>query len=292
MEKNIKLTDESEIKVGLVGNPGSPTIMLPVAKESVYGQEAENLKVWGVDPESGKHFVEGLMDKFQILYFDYEGHRLQHPNPENLTPESIVKDLLTIANEMNIEKFSYYGYSWLALVGLQLAIRTDRLESLIMGGFPPIDGPYKEMMVVTNQTYEQVLSNQHSSVSDEQNLINPEKVDWDNIQVKIDTNQTKQFVTMYENLMEFDDRGIQHKLMIPRLAFAGEKDTINYGENFGNVTVDIIGILQKNKQELEHLGWDIEILNGNDMDHTKAMQPVTVLSLIKPWLVKNLNITR
>ncbi|MCY8471538.1 alpha/beta hydrolase, partial [Bacillus haynesii] len=109
MEKNINLTDESEIKVGLVGNPGSPTIMLPVAKESVYGQEAENLKVWGVDPESGKHFVEGLMDKFQILYFDYEGHRLQQPNPESLTPESIVKDLLTIANEMNVKKFSYYG---------------------------------------------------------------------------------------------------------------------------------------------------------------------------------------
>lgn len=36
---------------------------------------------------------------------------------------------------MNIKKFSYYGYSWLALVGLQLAIRTNRLESLIMGGF-------------------------------------------------------------------------------------------------------------------------------------------------------------
>ncbi|MEC1232924.1 alpha/beta hydrolase, partial [Bacillus paralicheniformis] len=40
------------------------------------------------------------------------------------------------------------------------------------------------------------------------------------------------------------------------------------------------------------LGWDIKILSGNDMDHTKAMQPVTVLSLIKPWLVENLNITR
>lgn len=292
MEKNIKLTDQSEINVGLAGNPDSPAIMLPVAKESVYGQEAENLKLWGVDPESGKHFVEGLMDKFQVLYFDYEGHRLQQPNPESLTPESIVKDLLTIANEMNVKKFSYYGYSWLALVGLQLAIRTDRLESLIMGGFPPIDGPYQEMMVVTNQTYEQTLSKQHSSVIDEQNLISPEKVDWDNIKVRIGTNQTKQFVTMYENLMEFDDRSIQHKLEIPRLAFAGEKDTIVYGENFGNVTVDIIGILQKNKQELEHFGWDIKILSGNDMDHTKAMQPVTVLSLIKPWLVENLNITR
>ena len=57
--------------------------------------------------------------------------------------------------------------------------------------------------------------------------------------------QTKQFVTMYENLMEFDDQDIQHKLIIPRLAFSGEKDTIVYGENFGNVVVDIIGILQK-----------------------------------------------
>lgn len=288
MEKSIKLTDASEIKVGLAGNPDCKTIMLPVAKESVYGQEAEALKLWGVDPELGKHFIEGLLDSFQVLYFDYEGHRLQHPSPENLTPENIVKDLLVIADEMNIKKFSYYGYSWLALVGLQLAIRTDRLESLIMGGFPPIDGPYKEMMAVTNKTYEQALTNQSSPVSDEQSQLSPDKVDWDNIQVKINPNQTKQFVTMYENLMEFEDRNIQPKLSIPKLAFAGEKDTIIYGENFGSVIVDIAGILQKNKQELEHLGWDVEILKGMDMDHTKAMQPATVLPLIKIWLLRNI----
>lgn len=290
MEKNIQLIDETELKVGLVGNPDYPTIMLPGAKKSVYGQEAENLRLWGVDPELGKHFIEGLVDKFQVLYFDYEGHRLQHPSPENLTPENLVKDLLTIADEMNVKMFSYFGYSWLALVGLQLAIRTARLESLIMGGFPPLDGPYKEMMVVTNKTYEQALYNQNSSVIKDDAHINPEKVDWENIEVQIDTNQTKQFVTMYKNLMEFDDRDIQPKLVIPRLAFAGEKDTIVYGENFGSVTVDIIGVLQKNKQELEHLGWDIDILKGNDMDHTKAMQPITVLPLIKQWLMKNLNI--
>lgn len=291
MEKNIKLKDESELKVGLVGNPDSATIMIPGAKESVYGHEAENLKLWGVDPELGKHFVEGLVDKFQILYFDYEGHRFQHPSPENLTPENIAKDFLTIADEMNVKKFSYYGYSWLALVGLQLAIRTDRLESLMMGGFPPIDGPYKEMIAVTNKTYEQALNNQNLAVYDEQNPISPEKVDWDNIKVKIDTDQTKQFVTMYKNLIEFDDRKIQHQLVTPRLAFAGEQDTIVYGENFGSVTVDISRILQKNKQELEYLGWDIEVLKGSGMDHTKAMQPEVVLSLIKPWLIKNLNIT-
>jgi len=220
MEKNIQLIDETELKVGLVGNPDSPTIMLPGAKKSVYGQEADNLRLWGVDPELGKHFIEGLVDKFQVLYFDYEGHRLQHPSPENLTPENLVKDLLTIADEMNVKMFSYFGYSWLALVGLQLAIRTARLKSLIMGGFPPLDGPYKEMMVVTNKTYEQALYHQNSSVIKDDAHINPEKVDWENIEVQIDTNQTKQFVTMYKNLMEFDDRDIQPKLVIPRLAFA------------------------------------------------------------------------
>lgn len=288
MERNIKLQDGTEIKVGLVGNPDSKTIMLPVAKEAVYGQEAESLRLWGVDPESGKHFVEGLVDEFQLIYFDYEGHRLRHSNPDHLTPENIVKDLLTIADAMNVSKFSYYGYSWLALVGLQLAIRTDRLESLIMGGFPPIDGPYKEMMVVTSKTYELALRNQNSSDSEEQSDVSPEKVDWDQISVKIDTDQTRQFVTMYEHLMEFDDRKIQHHIVIPRMAFAGEQDTIVYGQNFGNVTVDIVGILQKNRQLLEQLGWQVEILEGLDMDHTKAMQPATVLPLIKPWLINNL----
>lgn len=288
MEKNITLADGSELKVGLTGNPGSVTIMLPGAKESVYGQEAENLKLWGVDPESGKHFIEGLMDKFQILSFDYEGHRFQHPSPDNLTPENITNDFLTIADEMNVKKFSYYGYSWLALAGLQLAIRTDRLESLMMGGFPPIDGPYKEMMVVTNKTYEQALNHQNSAADDEPVPISPEEIDWDNIKVKIDADQTKQFVTMYQNLITFDDRKIQQPFTIPRLTFAGELDTIIYGENFGSVTVDIAGILQKNKQELEHLGWDVKVLKGSGMDHTKAMQPEVVLSLIKPWLIKNL----
>jgi pimeloyl-ACP methyl ester carboxylesterase len=290
MEKIIKLADGTELKSGLVGNSKGKTIMLPVAKETVYGAEAETLKLWGVDPELGKHFIEGLKDEFQVLYFDYEGHRLQHPNPENLTPQQIAVDLLTIADKMNVMKFSYYGYSWLALAGLQLAIRTNRLESLIMGGFPPMDGPYKEMRVVTKKTYDQAVTNQHSPVNDEAQYVeSPEEIDWDNLEVKINPDQTKQFVTLYNYLQKFDDRAIHSQLNIPKLTFAGEKDTIVYGENFGNVTVDIAGILKKRKKELEQFGWDVEILRGDGMDHTKAMQPATVLPLIKTWLLKNAN---
>lgn len=139
--KLVTLSDGSTLEVGLTGKPSGPILMLPIAKKSVTGQEAESLKMWGVDPELGKHFVEGLSDLFQVLHFDYEGHRFQHYQPDRLTAEYIVLDFLHIADQMGVDTFSYYGYSWLALAGLQLALRTNRLESLIMGGFPPYEGP-------------------------------------------------------------------------------------------------------------------------------------------------------
>ncbi|WP_211750219.1 alpha/beta hydrolase [Paenibacillus sp. Marseille-Q4541] len=288
MNKIVKLNDGSELEVGLTGDTTSKVIMLPIAKKSVFGEEAEKLKLWGVDPELGKNFVEGLSDKFQVLYFDYEGHLFTHPQPDYLTPENITKDLLRIADEMKVKTFSYYGYSWLALVGLQLAIRTNRLESLIMGGFPPYKGPYQEMMAVTTKTYEQALNHQNNSNYQIEENISPEEMDWDNIQVTIDANQTKQFVTLYKNLMDFDDTKIQDEIPFPKLTFAGEKDTIVYGENFGNVTVDIVGILKNHLDVLQHFGWDVNILGGENMDHTIAMKPENVLPLIKPWLMNNL----
>jgi len=121
---------------------------------SVYGQEAETLKLWGADPELGKHLVEGLADTCQVLHFDYEGHLFEHP-VDRLTADHIVNDFLHIADQMNIGRFAYYGYSWLALAGLQLALRTDRLDSLVMGGFPPYGGPYAEMLTVTRHTHQQ-----------------------------------------------------------------------------------------------------------------------------------------
>lgn len=287
MKKIIRLTNHSAIEVGLTGGSDRPTIMLPIAKKSVYNQEAENLKLWGVDPELGKHFVEGLADTFQVLYFDYEGHLFQHP-VDNLTVDHIVKDLLLIADEMNVKSFSYFGYSWLALIGLQLAIRTNRLESLVMGGFPPYKGPYQEMMIVTHKTHSQALSNQNEPVEIPIETENPDEIDWDNIKVSMDTRVTAQFVALYESLTAFDDRSIHHLLSLPKLAFAGENDTIVYGDNFGNVTVDIAGILKKNKAKLSDLGWDVELLTGTQMDHTKAMQPAVVLPLIKPWFAKQL----
>ncbi|MFB9328917.1 alpha/beta fold hydrolase [Paenibacillus aurantiacus] len=293
MIRNIRLSSSADIEVGLAGAPDRPVVMLPVAKKSVEGPEADNLKLWGVDPDLGKHFVEGLADAFQVLYFDYESYLFAHP-VEQLTAERVVQDLLHIADAMQVKSFSYYGYSWLALAGLQLAIRTDRLDSLIMGGFPPYEGPYREMLIVTKRTHEQALRNQQEAetpAGPSDPLADPQDIDWDNIKVTIRPEITKQFVTMYESLADFDDRLIQQKLQhLPRLAFAGEHDTIVYGEPFGGVTVDIAGALKRNRTLLAELGWKVEIMAGSGMDHTKAMQPAAVLPLIKPWLMRHANV--
>lgn len=189
--KLVTLSDGSTLEVGLTGKPASPVIMLPIAKKSVTGQEAESLKMWGVDPDIGKHFVEGLSDLFQVLHFDYEGHRFQ-------------------------------------------------------------------------------------------DVVSPEEYDWDQVQVTLNPAQTKQFLTLYQSLSDFDDTSVHGDLSLPKLTFAGEADRIVYGENFGRVTVDIAGALRKNEPTLRQFGWDVVILPGNTMDHTKAMQPETVLPVIKP----------
>jgi len=72
------------------------------------------------------------------------------------------------------------------------------------------------------------------------------------------------------------------RLRIPRLAFAGEKDTIVYGPQWDDAVVDIAGPLIANRDELIAQGWTVEIVPG--ADHMSAMQVGRVLPILLPWL--------
>ena len=124
-------------------------LLIPARLEPHPPAEAETMRQWGADPDLGPNLVNGLAASFRVIAADYEGHRMAHPAPDTLTPENLAADLLAIADAADAGSFGYYGYSWLALSGLQLAIRTDRLWALAMGGFPPRDGPYASMLAVT-----------------------------------------------------------------------------------------------------------------------------------------------
>ena len=192
-----------------------------------------------------------------MVAFDYEGHVLQVPKPDTLTPANLAADLLAVADAAGADRFAYYGYSWLALVGLQLAIRSDRVAALAMGGYPPLDGPYAEMLKVTMATNELAVANAASptahgpsGVTGGDGLVE--------VQVTLSEGQTRQFVTLYQALRDFDDRAAQARLECPGLCFVGSADEITYDERWGGVRVSIAGPVTSRRAELEALGWQVD----------------------------------
>jgi pimeloyl-ACP methyl ester carboxylesterase len=285
-----RLHDGSTIEVQVHGE--GPALLLPVNPRPVEGPRAEELRRWGNDPALGRSLIDGLADACQVVAFDYEGHVLQAPMPDTLTPDNLANDFLAVADSAGAARFAWYGYSWLALAGLQLALRSDRVAALVMGGFPPIDGPYAEFLRVTTATHDMASAPSSARqgaaaataapASEPAPASSPEELDWSTVEVTLSEAQTRQFVTLYQALQGFDDRAAQARLACPRLCFAGSADDIDYAERWGGVRVRVAAPLLERRAELETYGWDVRVLDG--LDHTQAMQAAVVLPILRPWL--------
>jgi pimeloyl-ACP methyl ester carboxylesterase len=274
-----RLHDGSTIEVQVHGR--GPALLLPVNPEPVEGPQAEEMRRWGADPALGRALIDGLSDALQVVAFDYEGHVLQVPKPDTLTPANLTGDLLAVADAAGAERFAWYGYSWLAVGGLQLAVRTDRVSALVMGGFPPIDGPYAEMLRVTTATHRMTTEPRDSAVPASAPVAS-EEPDWSTVEVTLSEAQTRQFVTFYQALQGFDDRAAQARLGCPRLCFVGSADEITYDQRWGGLRVSFADPVVSRRAELEALGWQVRVLDG--LDHTQAMQAAAVLPILRAWL--------
>ncbi len=270
--KEVTLHDGSKLDIQIYGE--GPTILLPVNPTPIEAEQAEALRQYGGDPALGKTLIDGLSDAFRVVAFDYEGHVLSQPMPDTLTPDNFAADMLAIADAAGADSFAYYGYSWLAMVGFQLALRTNRLSALMMGGYPPIDGPFAEMMKVVTAANDASGGDPNAPLEDE----------WST--ARMSKGQTQQFVTLYAALQGFDDRAALPKITCPRLCFAGSGDEIEYADPWGGVLVSISGPMIRQRAELEALGWDVYVLDG--LDHMGAMHATRVLSIIRPWLESKL----
>lgn len=266
------LHDGTPIDISVTGR--GPTVLLPVGTRVLDGPAADEMRAWGTDPSLGHTLATALAEAgFRVVAADYEGHLTDHPKARTLTPANVAADLLAIADAAGAPRFAYYGYSWLALAGLQLAIRTDRLTALAMGGYPPLGGPYREMLAVTRVAHRMAIDPPPPPAG------TPEPGDWDSYPFSRTPDQTEQYVTLYEALQDFDE---DVGLALPRLAFAGEKDIIEYGPQWDDLRVDLAGPLRAHHAELIARGWRVSLVPG--ADHMAAMQPSRVLPILLPWL--------
>jgi pimeloyl-ACP methyl ester carboxylesterase len=270
------LHDGSRLVVQTVGE--GPPVLAAVRTAAYPPHQVATMRQWGADPTYGQGLADGLADSFRVVTADYEGHRMAHPAPESLTPANLAADLLAVADAAGVDRFAYYGYSWLALAGLQLAIRTDRVNGLVMGGFPPLQGPYAEMLAVTRAAHDLATARDPGADSPE---VAPG--DWDNVSIQADPAQTRQFVTLYEALRNFDDQ-VSTRLSIPALCFAGEQDNIVYGPSWGDVRVAMADPLRSRRADLESSGWTVRLLPG--LDHLTAMHADVVVGVVKPVLAR------
>ena len=273
-----RLTDGTAVDVTTRGD--GPAVLLPVRTAPLDGPQAEAVRAWGTDPDLGRTLADRVADAgFRVVTADLEAHLAAHPRPGTLTPEGLAADVLAVADAAGAERFAYYGYSWLALAGLQLALRTDRLTGLAMGGYPPLDGPYEAMLAVTRAAHRLALAQRDAPRAAPTTA--PEPGDWDAVEMTQTPEQTEQYVTLYESLAGFDDAA-SLGLGLPRLVVVGADDDISYGPGWGDVEVVIAGAVLRRRAELEAAGWSVEVLPGKD--HTTAMQADAVLPVLLPWL--------
>jgi pimeloyl-ACP methyl ester carboxylesterase len=270
------LHDGSSIPLQVTG--AGPAVLLPVRVEPFDDETAATMRAWGADPALGRTLVDGLAPRFRVIAADYEGHRMAHPAAGTLTPDAIAADVLSIADAAGADTFAWYGYSWLALAGLQVAIRTDRLWALAMGGFPPLGGPYPEMLLVTRAAHAASVAAAGSEPAPD---VVVEPGDWDAATIRTSEAQTGQFVTMYQALVGFDEQAALARVACPRLAFAGDADRIEYGPLWGDTVVRIGEPLAEHRAELEAAGWEVRVLPG--LDHLSAMASGTVLPILTEW---------
>ena len=195
-----RLHDGSTIEVQVHGE--GPALLLPVNPRPVVGLQAEELRRWGNDPALGRSLIDGLADAYRVVAFDYEGQVLATPKPDTLVPDNLARDFLAVADSVRAARFAWYGYSWLALAGLQLALRSDRVAALAMGGWPPLGGPYAEMLRVTVATHD--LASAPSSArqgaagdaataapaSEPEPASSSEELDWSSVEVTLSEAQT------------------------------------------------------------------------------------------------------
>lgn len=179
--------------------------------------------------------VAELADRYRVVLMSYPGA----PKPDTFTPAAVNADMLAIADAAGAERFAWWGYSFGGVAGLQLALSSERVTALAMTGFPPLDGPYEEML-----RYSELLA---SVETDALGAPIPESA----------RAQLPQFATYYRALRGFDDRAAQRRLTIPRMCFVGGADRIVAGEDEITHLGDTV---RAHEAELSALGWEVEVL--------------------------------
>jgi pimeloyl-ACP methyl ester carboxylesterase len=179
-------------------------------------------------------YLNALTDRYRVLLVDYPSIGASRDiAPHALSADRVCADLLGVASAAGFERFAYWGYSWSGAVGLQLASRTERLSALVIGGWPPLGGPYQEILAAARRK-----------------LPAPEA---SSLKVLRNPAQYAQWIHFYESMLDWPEAQAVAGITCPRLVYYGaEADLVEAG-----IAVTIASNIRSRRAELEQLGWHV-----------------------------------
>ena len=204
-------------------------------------------------------YLSRLTERYRVLLVDYPsigGSR--DIAPEDLTADRVCADLLAVASAAGFERFAYWGYSWGAAVGLQLAARTDRLTALVLGGWPPLAAPYADILQATR-------------------LKQPDP-EPSSMKVLRSKAQYRQWETYYASTQHWPEAEAVARISVPKMVFFGaEGDLVEAG-----IPVRIASLIREHRATLEQQGWRVHEITGQG--HGVCMAPELIVPPVRVFL--------
>jgi pimeloyl-ACP methyl ester carboxylesterase len=188
-------------------------------------------------------YVGPLKDRFSLILVDYPSiGKSRDIAPEDLTADRVCADLLSVATAAGHDRVAYWGYSWSGAVGLQLAARTDRLTALVVGGWPPLEAPYANILEAARRKIGNVEPSSRVILRND--------------------DQYRQWSSYYASMIDWDEAAAVSAIGCPRFGYFGGNGDLAEAE----LPVNIASAFRANRAKLEAMGWEIIEFAGRGHD--------------------------
>jgi len=261
MTTDVNIDPVSGVAYALHGSADGEPLMiglpLMASMEAVFGPELRAVLDASLAP---------LSERYRVLLLDYPSiGASQDIAPEALTAERVCADLFAVADAAGFKRFSYWGYSWGAGVGLQLASPgKGRIKALAIGGWPPLRGPYGALADAAELK-------QHD----------PEPSSMKVLRSKA---QYEQWIHYNRSVEQGWDEAAALARMreLPKLVYFGANgDLVEAG-----IPVPIASLIRENAGHLSALGW--QVLEVPGVGHEVCMRPELFVPVVRKFLDRSL----
>ncbi|MBN7796552.1 alpha/beta fold hydrolase [Parahaliea mediterranea] len=213
-------------------------------------------------------YLESLTARYRIILANWpRGVGGSSPaKRSSMAWQQAVEDIHAIADAAGADTFAWWGYSFGAAIGIQLAAHSSRLSALVCGGFPPLWQPLSDMLSVSRKA-----------------AANPESVA--DTLPGVSAEWLQQGVAFYESVAGLDESACLRKIQCPCLVFHDVEDIFEGG----GMKHDLSMRTRSAAADLKELGWDIAWVETG-LGHMAPADPEQCLQAFSPFLDRVLRV--